>query len=402
MYKLILSLLLVLMLLGCNQRKQCPENLLSVVNRALEFSKNQSLAMALSMADMPGTLPKSVDKNENLETCNSGWWVSGFFPGQLWYMYEYSKDDSLKKWAEIYTERVADQQYTTNNHDVGFMVFCSFGNGYRITGNENYLSVIKNAANSLSTRFNPTIGCIRSWDRSPWNSKWQYAVIIDNMMNLELLEWSSKKFNEPSFAEIAESHAMTTLKNHFRPDESSFHVVSYDTITGHPELKQTAQGYSNESAWARGQAWGLYGFTMMYRETGDSAYLRQAITIAGFIINHPNLPEDKIPYWDFNAPDIPGAKRDVSAGAIICSALLELQKYVNKDLSKKYMEEAELQLRAMCSDKYLAKKGENANFLMKHGVGNMPNGTEIDVPLSYADYYFVEAMMRYRALNEIK
>jgi unsaturated chondroitin disaccharide hydrolase len=402
MNKLIHSIFIVLILFGFNQRKPNNENLLTVVNQTLEFSKNQSMAMARSMADMPGKLPKSIDKNGNLETCNSSWWVSGFFPGQLWYLYEYSKDDSLRKWAELYTERVSDQQYTTNNHDVGFMIFCSFGNGYRITGNEKYLSVIHNAANSLSTRFNPTIGCIRSWDRAPWNNKWQYAVIIDNMMNLELLEWSSRKFNESRFSDIAVSHASTTLKNHFHPDGSSYHVVSYDTITGQPELKQTAQGYNDESAWARGQAWGLYGFTMMFRETRDSAYLQQAIKIAGFIINHPNLPEDKIPYWDFNAPDIPNAKRDVSAGAIICSALLELQKQVDNDLSKKYTDVAEKQLRALCSDAYLAAPGTNANFLLKHGVGNMPNGTEIDVPLSYADYYFVEAMMRYKALNENK
>jgi unsaturated chondroitin disaccharide hydrolase len=355
--------------------------------------------MARSMVDMPGKLPKTIDKNGNLETCNSSWWVSGFFPGQLWYLYEYSKNDSLKKWAELYTERVSDQQYTTNNHDVGFMIFCSFGNGYRITGNEKYLSVLKNAANSLSTRFNPTIGCIRSWDRAPWNNKWQYAVIIDNMMNLELLMWNSKKFKEPRFSYIAESHANTTLKNHFRPDGSSYHVVSYDTINGKPEIKQTAQGYSDESAWTRGQAWGLYGYTMMYRETGDSAYLQQAIKIANFIINHPNLPEDNIPYWDFNAPDIPNSKRDVSAGAIICSALIELQKYVDKKLSEKYMEVAEKQLRSLCSDAYLAAPGTNASFLLKHGVGNMPNGTEVDVPLSYADYYFVEAMVRYCSLK---
>jgi unsaturated chondroitin disaccharide hydrolase len=394
---LLLSIVLAL-LTGCNLSNSKQDALHGVVEKTLAFSKQQSLAMAHSLANVPGKLPKSIDKNGNLETCNPSWWVSGFFPGQLWYLYEYSKDDSLKMWAEEYSNRVAGQQYTTDNHDVGFMIFCSFGNGYRISGDETYLPVIRNAANSLSTRFNPNIGCIRSWNRSAWNSQWRYAVIIDNMMNLELLMWASKKFNYPRFAEIAISHASTTLKNHFRPDGSSYHVVSYDTITGQPELKQTAQGYSNESAWARGQAWGLYGFTMMFRETGDSAFLQQAIRIAGFIINHPNLPEDKIPYWDFNAPDIPNAKRDVSAGAIICSALLELQGYVDKIKSKEYLEVAEKQLASMCSSKYLAEKGTNANFLLKHGVGNIPGGTEIDVPLTYADYYFVEAMMRYRSL----
>jgi unsaturated chondroitin disaccharide hydrolase len=399
MKKIVFPILILASLLGCNTSKQKPENLQSVVERTLRFSENQSVLMACSLADMPGKLPKSVDNNGNLETCNSSWWVSGFFPGQLWYLYEYSKNDSLKKWAEIFTERVADQQYTTNNHDVGFMVFCSFGNGYRITKNENYLPVIKNASASLSTRFNPKIGCIRSWDREPWNNQWQYTVIIDNMMNLEMLMWSGKKFSEPRFSDIAISHANTTLKNHFRPDGSSFHVVSYDTITSQPELKQTSQGYSDESAWARGQAWGLYGFTMMYRETKNPVYLEMAEQIAGYIINHPNLPEDKIPYWDFNAPDIPKAKRDVSAGAIICSALLELHLFVGAEMSKKYLEIAEKQLRSLCSDEYLAIPGTNANFLLKHSVGNMPKGTEIDVPLSYADYYFVEAMMRYRALK---
>jgi len=377
-------------------------DLLPVVNHTLEFCESQSFLMAHSLSAMPGKLPKSIDRSGNLETCNPDWWVSGFFPGELWYLYEFSKDDSLRYWANLYTERVSGQQYTTGNHDVGFMIFCSFGNGYRITQDEDYLPVIRNAAKSLSTRFNPEIGCIRSWDRAPWNSQWQYAVIIDNMMNLELLMWASKEFHEPQWAAIAKSHADTTLKNHFRSDGSSYHVVSYDTISGRLEKRQTAQGYGDESAWARGQAWGLYGFTMMFRETGDSAYLKQAGKIAGFIINHPNLPDDKIPYWDFNVPDIPYAKRDVSAGAVICSALLELQKYVGKELSEKYMEVAETQLRALCSDKYLAKPGTNANFLLKHSVGNMPNGTEIDVPLSYADYYFIEAMMRYKALFEKK
>jgi len=365
------------------------------LEKTLAFSEQQALTMARSLANNPGKLPKSIDKEGKLETCNSSWWVSGFFPGELWYLYGHSKNDSLKYWAEEFTNRVADQQYTTNNHDVGFMIYCSFGNAFRFTHENQYLPAIHNAAKSLSTRFNSLIGCTRSWDRSPWNSKWQYAVIIDNMMNLELLEVASKKFNEPGFAEIAERHANTTMKNHFRPDGSSYHVISYDTLTGQPEKKNTAQGYSDESSWARGQAWGLYGFTMMYRETGKREYLKQAIKIADFLINHPNLPSDKIPYWDFNAPDIPNAKRDVSAGAIMCSALLELQLYAENEKSKQYLSIAEEQLNSLCSAAYLAGKGENANFLLKHSVGNMPNGTEIDVPLSYADYYFVEAMTRY-------
>ena len=384
---------------SCNVFDKRDKTLLKTVDATLGLCLKQSVSMAESLKDSTKLLPKTINQDGELETCNSSWWVSGFFPGQLWYMYEYSNDDKLKQWADIYSQRVADQQYTTNNHDVGFMIFCSFGNGYRITKNADYLSVLRNAANSLSTRFNDTIGCIRSWDKAGWNCQWQYPVIIDNMMNLELLMWSSKKFNQPWLSDIAKTHANTTLKNHFRPDGSSFHVVSYDTITGLPEKKQTSQGYSDSSAWARGQAWALYGYTMMFRETGDAAYLANAGRVADFILNHPNLPEDKIPYWDFNAPDIPNAKRDASAGAIMCSAFIELSQITKGKDSKRYLNAAEMQLRSLCSDAYLAKPGENCNFILKHCVGHFPNKTEVDVPLTYADYYFVEALMRYRNLK---
>ncbi len=384
---------------SCNLFDKRDKALLKTVDATLDFCVQQSVSMAESLKDSVTLLPKTINRNGELETCNSAWWVSGFFPGQLWYMYEYSKDDKLKQWAETYSQRVADQQFTTDNHDVGFMIFCSFGNGYRITKNEDYLPVLRNAANSLSTRFNDTIGCIRSWDKADWNCQWQYPVIIDNMMNLELLMWSSKQFSQPWLADIAKSHATTTLKNHFRPDGSSFHVVSYDTITGIVEKKQTSQGYSDSSAWARGQAWALYGYTMMFRETGDQAYLENAKRVANFILNHPNLPDDKIPYWDFNAPDIPSAKRDASAGAIMCSAFIELSQISKGKDSKRYLETAEMQLRSLCSDAYLAKPGENCNFILKHSVGHFPNKSEVDVPLTYADYYFVEALMRYRHLK---
>lgn len=391
-------LMLFAFLLVSFQNSKQEETTYHKVENALNIAVQKSMLMADKLASQPDRLPKTMKPDGSLETCNADWWVSGFFPGQLWYLYEYSGDETLKNWAENYTQRVADQQFTTDNHDVGFMIFCSFGNAYRITGDEKYLPAIENASKSLSTRFSPLTQCIRSWDTHSWNSPWQYAVIIDNMMNLELLEWSARKFKEPRFAEIARTHANTTIRNHFRPDGSSFHVISYDTITGEPHAKHTAQGFSHESAWARGQAWGLYGFTMMFRETGDSVYLEQSVKIADFLVNHPRLPDDKIPYWDFDAPNIPDALRDASAGAIMCSALLELYRYVDPDRSKLYFNIAGQQLNTLCSDPYLSKVGENANFILKHGVGHLPNKSEVDVPLTYADYYFVEAMMRYRAL----
>lgn len=384
---------------SCTQRKEALD---ARVNLALDLARQQSMAMAEILHDQPERLPKTIAADETLETCSSDWWVSGFFPGQLWYLYEYFGDEQLKNEAIAYSSRVADQQYTTDNHDVGFMIFCSYGNAYRITGNEEYLPIIENAARSLATRFSPLTGTIRSWDTSRWNQQWQYAVIIDNMMNLELLEWSAKKFDETLFSSIARQHANTTMKYHFRPDGSSYHVVSYDTISGKPHALHTAQGYSHSSAWARGQAWGLYGYTMMFRETGDSSYLEQAEAIADFIVNHPRLPEDKIPYWDFDAPDIPEALRDASAGAIICSALLELYQYVETEKSETYLKVAQQQLTTLCSPAYLAAAGENHHFILKHGVGHKPHGSEVDVPLTYADYYFVEALLRYQKIRNKK
>ncbi|QIA07645.1 glycoside hydrolase family protein [Draconibacterium halophilum] len=392
--------ILIIFFTSCKTPQNHNQSLSSAIDQSLELATKQSLRMAESLKDQPDKLPQTIGKDGKLVTCNSDWWVSGFFPGVLWYLYENNPEDSLKLWAENYTLRVEDQQFTTDNHDVGFMIFCSFGNGYRITGNPKYKEVIHNASKSLITRFNPTVGCIRSWDYAPWSAKWQYPVIIDNMMNLELLEWSAQTFNDTTFSHVARTHANTTMENHFRDDYSSYHVISYDTITGAVEKKNTAQGYSDDSAWARGQAWGLYGYTMMYRETGKESYLEQANHIADFIINHPNLPEDKIPYWDFDAPDIPNTLRDASAGAIMCSALLELSQYVADYKAKSYLNVAKIQIRTLSSDEYLANPGENANFILKHSVGHMPNRTEIDVPLTYADYYFVEALMRAKELTK--
>lgn len=390
--------LAVFVTISCTSRNEENAHLNQVINESLDFATQQSILMAESLKDQPSRLPQTINRKGELVTCNSSWWVSGFFPGVLWYLYENNPTDSLKNWAENYTLRVEDQKYTTDNHDVGFMIFCSFGNGYRITGNPAYKEVIHTASNSLITRFNPTVGCIRSWDYAPWSAKWQYPVIIDNMMNLEMLEWSAKTFEDTTYSHIAETHANTTLRNHFRDDFSSYHVISYDTITGQVEKKNTAQGFADSSAWARGQGWGLYGYTMMYRETGNDAYLKQAEGIADFVIHHPNLPEDKIPYWDFDAPNIPDAKRDASAGALICSALIELSQYVSDEKSKEYLDIAKQQLISLSSPDYRAKLGENGNFILMHSVGHMPNGTEVDVPLTYADYYYVEALMRMKKL----
>lgn len=392
MKKILYLFLLFVALFAC--RKTEKVDMEKVIDNAMSVAVQQSLGMARALEDSTGLLPRTIDKSGHLIPSNSSWWCSGFFPGVLWYLYEYTQNDTLLHYAQMYTSRVEDQKYTTSNHDVGFMLYCSFGNGLRLTGEKAYNEVLLTGARSLSTRYKPHIGLIRSWDHK--RQVWQYPVIIDNMMNLELLLWAAKYSGDDTFRQIAENHADATMKNHFRPDYGTYHVVSYDTITGQVEKKQTSQGYADESTWARGEAWALYGYTMMYRLTRESRYLEQAKHIADFILNHPRLPEDKIPYWDFDAPDIPNALRDASAGAIICSALIELSEYVDKPLQKTYIDVARTQLITLSSPEYLAEPGTNGNFILKHSVGSFPANSEVDVPLTYADYYYVEALIRYK------
>lgn len=396
--KLIRSIwaLMAFLMMSCTRQPNV-EPMEAVISRGLDAATEQALLMAKELENKEGKLPKSI-KEGKLETSSCYWWCSGFFPGELWYLYEYSKNPDLKKYAELYTDRLEEVQYVTNNHDVGFMLYCSYGNGFRLTGNEHYKKALVQGARSLSTRYNPKVQAIRSWDFGPW----QYPVIIDNMMNLELLTWANKATGDSIFYKIATDHANTTLKNHFREDYSSYHVVSYDTVTGQSYLKQTHQGYANESAWSRGQAWALYGYTMMARETGDKVYLQHAKHIASFLMNHPLMPEDKVPYWDFDTPDIPNTTRDASAAAVMASALVELSQLDKTSDATKYLAYAEDQLRSLSSPEYLAEKGTNCNFILKHSTGHFKANIEVDVPLSYADYYYVEALMRLKNIYKSK
>ena len=353
------------------------------LKKALDVAVAHEKAQAETLFDRADEMPKTFEKGE-LVTANIRWWTSGFFPGSLWLLYEHTGDDKLREYAEHFTARLESLKDYRGTHDLGFMVFCSYGNGYRLTGNESYKGIINEASASLATRFNPTVGAIRSWNTGrKENPELDYIVIIDNMMNLEMLEWSG-------YSDIARRHADTTLENHFREDNSSYHVVTYNELTGEVTDKRTAQGLADGSAWARGQVWGLYGYTMMYRITGLERYLDQAVKIADYVI--PRLPEDAIPNWDFDAEQ---QMKDSSAGSIMASALIELYGLTNNEL---YLTTAERQLRSLCSEAYLAPAGENGNFILRHGTGHLPAGTEVDVPLTYGDYYFIEAAMRYLAL----
>ncbi len=340
--------------------------------------------------------PRTLEKGE-LKLVASRDWTSGFFPGVLWFLNEYTGTDNWKTEAQKYTSNIEKEKTNGATHDMGFKVYSSFGTGYRLTGDPHYKDVILQSAKTLATRFRPVVGTLRSWDHS--GDKWGFPVIIDNMMNLELLFAATKLTRDSSYYKIAVSHANTTMKNHFREDYSSFHVIDYDTVSGKPIHKHTHQGYSHSSAWSRGQAWALYGYTMCYRETKDPVYLKQAEGIAKFILNHPNLPKDMVPYWDFNAPGIPNEPRDASAAAITASALYELSIYSSD--SRYYKQTADKILQSLTKS-YRSSIGENKGWILLHSTGSKPSASEVDAPLNYADYYYLEALLRSKKLREGK
>jgi unsaturated chondroitin disaccharide hydrolase len=388
---------LILLLCSCSSQKKTATHSNDLSQTVDKNFSDASAQYKVMMTKLPANrFPKTYyAQTDSLETSGSNWWCSGFYPGTLLYLYDQTKDQSLLTEAERMLQLLEKEKNNKGTHDLGFMMFCSFGNAEHFVPKPEYKDILLTSAKSLSTRFNPKVGCIKSWDSKPGD----FLVIIDNMMNLELLFWATKVSGDSSYYKIAVTHANTTMKNHFRPDHSSYHVVNYDPETGAVKQKRTAQGAADESAWARGQAWGLYGYTVAYRETKDPKYLEQAKLIARFILDNPNLPGDKIPFWDFNAPGIPNALRDASAAAVISSALMELSGYVNEKDRAEYLAVAETILKNLSAAPYKAVSGTNGGFIVQHCVGHMPNKTEVDVPLTYADYYFVEAMRRYKELR---
>ena len=343
--------------------------------------------------------PRTINEDGSISYIPMEDWCSGFFPGSIWLTYNLTGD---KKWlplAEKYTEALDSVKYLKWHHDVGFMIGCSYLNGYRMADKKEYKDVIIEAAKSLSTRFRPNAGVIQSWDADRgWQSTrgWKCPVIIDNMMNLELLFEATALSGDSTFYNIAVKHADTTMAHHFRQDNSCYHVVDYDPETGEVRKKQTAQGYADESMWARGQAWAIYGYTVVFRETGDPKYLEFAEKLVDVYLK--NLPEDYVPYWDFNAPDIPNAPRDASAACVVASALLEMSGFYGNGQGEKYKEAAEKMLCSLSSDKYQSRD-TNVAFLL-HSTGHWPAKSEIDASIIYADYYYIEALLRLKRINE--
>jgi len=336
--------------------------------------------------------PRTIKPDGALVTTVAEDWTSGFFPGCLWLLHEYTGSPEWKAKAMDYTRRLEGLRHFKAHHDTGFMLGCSYGNALRLSPDDSERAVLRDGAAALATRYVPDLGMIRSWDSKPYTC----PVIIDNMMNLELLTWAAKNGGDPKLRDIAISHADHTLKNHFRPDGTAYHVVDYDPKTGWIRAYHANQGADVRTPWARGQSWGLYGFTMMHRETGKPEYLAKATSLADTLMAHPNMPADKIPDWDYGAVVSDVTPRDASAGAVMASALIELSQSAPD--GKKYLDFARAQLLTLASPAFLAEPGTNGGFLLTRSTGHLPVNAEINVPLVYADYYFMEALLRYKAL----
>lgn len=382
--------LLLIVAAACSSPKN---ELYSMIDKAFADAVERYVALADSMlvAD-PGRLPHSLKEDGSMTSVKPSGWTSGFFPGTLWYMYEYLNDERVKSRAETFTAYLEDQQHNTGTHDIGFMMYCSYGNSERLFPDDTKKQILINSADALCSRYSPVTGCIKSWDHKG-DMGWHFPVIIDNMMNLELLLWAWKQTGDSKYLDVATSHARTTARNHFREDYSSFHVVNYDPQTGAVLSQGTFQGLSDDSSWSRGQGWGLYGYTVMYRFTQDKFYLEQAQNIARYIMSYQPAPEDKVFLWDYKAPA--DAPRDASAAALCASALLELRGLTDDaSLADEAYSFAVDILRSLSSEAYTAASGTNGNFVLKHSVTSFPAGKEIDKPLCYADYYYFEALLR--------
>lgn len=368
---------------------------------ALQIAAAEYKLLVASLPDTT-TFPRRTKSatDATLVTVKAGDWTSGFFPGALWYLYQYTADDFFRRNALRWTGNIKTQTKNTGTgHDLGFIFNCSFGNAYRLYGHPGYPAVMLEAGTTLSNRFSTVVGCTKSWNSGSWPSysnntgKWQFPVIIDNMMNMELLLKMTQFNNDSLYYRQAVKHAATTTLAHIRPDSSTFHVVDFDPLTGNILGRGTRQGFSDASCWSRGQAWGIYGYSMMYKYTNDTAHLNTSKRLLGYYLKHK--PADHIPFWDYQSPDLPDTYRDASAAAITCAALLDL--YVSTS-DTAYLVYAEQIIDELTTPYYLNTTGTNAHLLLKHSTGGT-NGYEADVAQTYADYYFIEALVKYLQLD---
>jgi unsaturated chondroitin disaccharide hydrolase len=364
------------------------------VEKRLLAHAAQRLAEAADRLNPHDGYPRSTGPDGRWQLGDADNWTSGFFAGSLWLMDEQTGDPVWRSRAERWTAGLESQKTRTDTHDLGFMIFDSFGWQYQLTHDPHARDVAVQAARSLATRFDPTVGAIKSWDVDPNDPEtpgWRFPVIIDNLMNLQLLFWAAgQPDGDPAFAQLATRHALTSMRVHLRPDGSTAHVALFDPVTGAFQRQETWQGQSATSTWSRGQAWAIHGFTDAYRESRRPELLDAAQRAADWYL--ARLPADRVPYWDFEAPDIPRAPRDASAAAIAAAGLAELGRLTAEERGAGYRRAAQNILASLASS-YLTLGTPN-QAVLAHSVGFFRHDSEVDVGLVYADYYLLEAISR--------
>jgi unsaturated chondroitin disaccharide hydrolase len=376
----------------------CLEGLTSF---ALEFAADQ---LTQTVATTSTTAyPRYTQSYNSWNSGNAAYWGSGFFPGCLWMMYEATGDNQFRTWAETWTAGLEGQATTSPLHDVSFQIFTSYGNGHRLTGNAGYPPVLQDAALNMSDLFHAPSGVITlGW------GNWQSPSAIDAMMNLQLLFWAAKNGGLQAWHDMAVSHCYATATDLVRPDGGTYQIVDYDIVTGDIVVQEALQGYADESTWSRGQGWAVYGYTVAFRETGDPNFLNLAVATADYYID--NSPADGVAWWDFDTPDIPNTERDTSAGSVAASALIELSNLTDDpQLREKFNTAACRILLALCLPEqaggYLAEDGNGSVLspgLLMHGCHFHPDAAvepgvaRPDESLIWGDYYFLEALVRYK------
>ena len=364
------------------------------VKRALAELQQKDVSFDYTM-EPRNILKGDKQKGWNCRKATPEEWCDGFWPGILWMDYQNTQDEAVRKAAEGYTESLKGIAYRPcYDHDIGFLMFCSYGKGYEVNHSQEYKNVILASADSLATLFNPIVGTILSWPREVKPRNWPHNTIMDNMMNLDMMFWAARNGGNKLLYDLAVTHAKTTMQNHFRPDGSCYHVAVYDTISGNLIKGVTHQGYADNSMWARGQSWAIYGYTMVYRYTRNRMFLDFAQKVTDIYIKRlKETSDDLIPLWDMDDPrGTKGAPKDVSAACVVADALLELQQYVGGEKGEEYKQFAIQSLAQLSTDKYQSGK-KNVAFLM-HSTGHHPAGSEIDASIIYADYYYLEALNR--------
>jgi unsaturated chondroitin disaccharide hydrolase len=364
----------------------------SLTSRALHFAAAQ-LRHAAESLDPRAGYPRVTRPDGSWEQQPANQWTSGFFAGTLWFLYQATREPVWRELAERWTVGLEGVKTITTTHDLGFMVFNSFGHGYLLTGDARYRDVVFEASRSLVTRYDPDVGAIRSWDTEHVTGRrrsWRFPVIVDNLMNLEMLFWAARHGGDPAWLALATRHAVTSRRAHLRRDGSTAHVALFDPATGALEATTTWQGFADSSTWARGQAWAIHGLTTAFKWTRNGELLEAARRAADFFVS--NLPADAIPYWDLRHPSIPNVERDASSAAIAASGLLDLARWTDEPTAERYRNAATRILATLASS-YLAE-GTSSAAILQHSVGQRPQNLEVDVGLVYADYYFVEGLLR--------